>query len=660
MNLSKAQGSPSVRSWSLWAIWAWHLVGASAGTPITWNGCECKKIWAEDGVGACDNYCCSPDSDPVGNWCMVEEQGCEDADWGYCSTGPTTWSSVPDCDDIAGWHDSDGDGCPTYGQNNWCTRSGGIGPGWHSDWGDLSTFFANGFTAFSACCVCGGGLKFGGSYQQGSYVSASSDRVTWSGCKCKTHWTESEELTCDHGCCNPDLDPAGEWCKVEDPACEDGEWGYCRPAGMSQPFGGAYSEQHGHCTDTHDWKDLDGEGCQIYAENAYCTEVGGYGLGWNMEWGTFSSFAPDGWTSATNACCVCGGGTRDDNIGGQSWAFGGGTDFWNDDKVRSTWTGCACKKERKESDVLPTGGGAAADLTCTSYCCNPDQDPVGAWCIVEDKACEDADWGYCQTSGLGTIARPGQEASRCEDYDWSDPDGDDCLMYKQSMWCNATGGPGPGWHDEWGRLQSFIKNDHTALTACCACGGGKRRDDEDSSTWELLANMMGEEVERMWRVTLGPCKRDDDGCITSGNYPGKYNPREQCQIAINPKITKPIEVKDFHTEFNFDVMRVNGVMYSGERGPAGIIPSTTIHWGSDAQEEATGWKMCPRGEVQSRNPAILVLKIIGITALLIIGCCCCCVIGLWVHAKRTQPTGDGLGAGPKKIGKKYALDDEDA
>ena len=50
----------------------------------TWNGCACKQTWDTGDGSKCSNYCCNPDNDFGGEWCMVEDIGCEDVDWGYC------------------------------------------------------------------------------------------------------------------------------------------------------------------------------------------------------------------------------------------------------------------------------------------------------------------------------------------------------------------------------------------------------------------------------------------------------------------------------------------------------------------------------------------------------------------------------------------------
>merc|ERR1719222_1244342 len=55
------------------------------------------------------------------------------------------------------------------------------------------------------------------------------------------------------------------------------------------------------------WKDTRGFSCQDYADHEYCTISGGYGKGWTVLWGGFSSYAVQN-RSAAIACCSCGGG----------------------------------------------------------------------------------------------------------------------------------------------------------------------------------------------------------------------------------------------------------------------------------------------------------------------------------------------------------------
>lgn len=55
------------------------------------------------------------------------------------------------------WMDSEGYSCKQYGDYNWCTTSGNIGPGWNAKWGNFSNFKNNGKDATEICCECGAG-----------------------------------------------------------------------------------------------------------------------------------------------------------------------------------------------------------------------------------------------------------------------------------------------------------------------------------------------------------------------------------------------------------------------------------------------------------------------------------------------------------------------
>eukprot|EP01064_Diplonema_japonicum_P025602 TRINITY_DN37006_c0_g1_i1.p1 TRINITY_DN37006_c0_g1~~TRINITY_DN37006_c0_g1_i1.p1 ORF type:complete len:565 (+),score=59.40 TRINITY_DN37006_c0_g1_i1:35-1729(+) len=48
----------------------------------------------------------------------------------------------------------------------------------------------------------------------------------------------------------------------------------------------------------------------------------------------------------------------------------------------TTWTADSCE-------------GCNSSVTCTEGCCNPSNDPKGAWCMVRDPGCEGGDRGYC-------------------------------------------------------------------------------------------------------------------------------------------------------------------------------------------------------------------------------------------------------------------------
>ena len=83
-----------------------------------------------------------------------------------------------------------------------------------------------------------------------------------------------------------------------------------------------------------DWKDKNGDTCQDYVAQKFCTLERGYGGGWvrmdeDLEDETFDDYATGGVT-AVQACCDCGGGTTDrisdDTLGpqkmkGDDWTF---------------------------------------------------------------------------------------------------------------------------------------------------------------------------------------------------------------------------------------------------------------------------------------------------------------------------------------------------
>lgn len=346
----------------------------------------------------------------------------------------------------------------------------------------------------------------------GSTGGGLSARYTWNGCKCKQKWQSDTGPACDSYCCNPDDDASGMWCMVEDAACEDFDWGYCRHSSMTG---------NARCVDTPGesqaaWADNEGSSCEEYVKDRLCTATGGYGDGWDAEWGTFFDFTKDGKT-AVEACCGCGGGTRSEGLApqdmctdipswkdkdgddcsgyisrawcnssgyGKGWhdewgkfsafetagqtaftaccACGGGTRGGSDMLIkRTTWNGCSCKKSWQHKD----------GKTCEGYCCHADEVGGAGWCMVEDSSCEDFEWGYCRP--LGALVAPG---TKCADDPpgWTDTEGDTCDDYNDEKYCNDFGGYGPGWQIKWGTFHNFMKQQRTAATACCTCGGGQQ------------------------------------------------------------------------------------------------------------------------------------------------------------------------------------------
>merc|ERR1712194_294291 len=51
----------------------------------TTQGCTCAPMWKIDDLNKCDTACCNLDGDAGGDWCMVKDETCQGANWGYCS-----------------------------------------------------------------------------------------------------------------------------------------------------------------------------------------------------------------------------------------------------------------------------------------------------------------------------------------------------------------------------------------------------------------------------------------------------------------------------------------------------------------------------------------------------------------------------------------------
>jgi len=320
---------------------------------------------------------------------------------------------------------------------------------------------------------------------------------------------------CNSTCCNPDNSSFGDWCVVEDADCEgNAEWGYCRPEGLilgecqDSPFNwkdsdddscyvygvtgwclptgkvgpnwneadwgsfddyavdgktaaeaccvcGGGANVKSQCVDTVGWKDTDGDECSDYLKYQFCSASGGYGSGWHSDWGVFTNYSVDN-VSATDACCACGGGAKSET---------GSSTVPN--VTRHTLNDCACKKYWAYS---------GSNFTCNTSCCNPDNDQNGDWCMVANSSCEDSGFGYCRES------RP--SAGVCHDtpLGWKDSTGSSCSDYSTANYCTETGEEGSDWHADWGTIEDYKNQGHTAATACCGCGGGSMIASSENAT----------------------------------------------------------------------------------------------------------------------------------------------------------------------------------
>eukprot|EP00439_Symbiodinium_sp_Y106_P032464 s4410_g3.t2 len=97
----------------------------------------------------------------------------------------------------------------------------------------------------------------------------------------------------------------------------------------------------------------------------------------------------------------------------------------------------------------------------------------------------------------------------------------------------------------------------------------------------------------IWKSVTRPCQLDEDGCVTSHNFPKFYGAQEHCSIEIEKSLAGPLNVTDFDTENNHDFLTVNGKAYSGSAGPQGIVPVESIVWRSDNSVSKRGWRLCP-------------------------------------------------------------------
>mmetsp|Transcript_15805 Transcript_15805/g.45048 ORF Transcript_15805/g.45048 Transcript_15805/m.45048 type:complete len:751 (-) Transcript_15805:83-2335(-) len=444
-----------------------------ASTRETWNGCKCKASWNMPEEGSCNQTCCAL-GDPDGDWCMVQDPSCEDAEWGYCRPDDATIGACTD--EPLNWRDSEGDSCAKYAALKWCTPDGGYGSHWdEDDFGDFSAFAGvGGLTAAEACCSCGGGSDVakhcaddkswqdkdgdscdvyaefawcnstgqpgvgwhaekwgtiasfadkngksalqaccacgGGSRVVAPHNESDLQRYTFSGCACKKVWDG-----CSTSCCTADGDPM-PWCEVMDEDCEDSDWGYCRDEDWTPPREGACANSPAG------WHDKAYYNCLDYDELDFCTTNGALGEGWVKEdWGTLKDWAPiEGigkGLSAADVCCVCGGGEKQ--------------------AAPSYYSGCA------DVDV------------------------------------------------------------------WEDEDGDTCEDYAFSQYCTTDGKPGKGWNEEWGGLAAFASNGRSAIQACCVCGGGVRGG-HDAPTQApgaaAAAQPSGEPADVHMRYTMVGCR----------------------------------------------------------------------------------------------------------------------------------------------------------
>jgi hypothetical protein len=138
---------------------------------------------------------------------------------------------------------------------------------------------------------------------------------------------------------------------------------------------------------------------------------------------------------------------------------------------------------------------------------------------------------------------------------------------------------------------------------------------ETAPGWKLCAGKAGSSITtatsttststtKTWgtngtnNIKAGPCTIDQAGCVKSPNYPAKYGGAQSCNLLM----TGVISSVSFDAESNYDTLRVNGVLYSGDKAPpVGLALSGDQLWTSDASMEKTGWRICTRPNTGGRR-----------------------------------------------------------
>ncbi|CAE7603600.1 Scube1 [Symbiodinium natans] len=105
-----------------------------------------------------------------------------------------------------------------------------------------------------------------------------------------------------------------------------------------------------------------------------------------------------------------------------------------------------------------------------------------------------------------------------------------------------------------------------------------------------------------WKVLSGRCAVDTDGCITSPNFPDRYD-QHGCTIGVDVNNTKRLSVSNFETETGYDFLEINGRPYSGTYTSADVLdpPQGLIRWVADTNFAQQGWRLCLTDEVSNQT-----------------------------------------------------------
>lgn len=152
----------------------------------------------------------------------VCEDTCEHAGDGECDDGGP---------DAAYFACSYGTDCSDCGARTMTTEYEHVGDGVGQEGVLMCSAISRGFRPLMNTSGAGRGQASSGSMQAAGPARA----TVRTNCCCQERWrmegagTAENEWTCSSYCCNPDNDPGGEWCFVQDPDCEGHAWSHCAP-----------------------------------------------------------------------------------------------------------------------------------------------------------------------------------------------------------------------------------------------------------------------------------------------------------------------------------------------------------------------------------------------------------------------------------------------
>ena len=95
----------------------------------------------------------------------------------------------------------------------------------------------------------------------------------------------------------------------------------------------------------------------------------------------------------------------------------------------------------------------------------------------------------------------------------------------------------------------------------------------------------------MWSLTSGDCTLQEDGCLTSANFPD-WGDGSSCNVSINPEWTGFLFV-EFMDSFDGDFFHVDGEHIrarDGQLGVHGMAPRSTLYWAPTSSWHR--WKLC--------------------------------------------------------------------